>query len=224
MPKLVHYFDYKSPYAYLAQGPTDALEQTYGIAVTRVPYTLNILDFLGEARLDSAGQDLIGTRSAHHWRRVRYSYMDCRREANRRGLTIRGPRKIWNSSLAHLGFLYASEQQNFRAYHAIIYERFWRRELDIEDITVIISVLREAGVAVADFEAFATGRGAEMLEMLHATAETDGVFGVPSWRLDGELFWGSERLSLITDALDHHASAHVYAAVKSGATNRAADS
>lgn len=202
MPELIHYFDYKSPYAYLAQGPTNTLERQYGIAVTRVPYTLNIPDFLGEARLDSAGHDLIGTRSAHHWRRVRYSYMDCRREANRRGLTIRGPRKIWNSSLAHLGFLFASEQQNFRTYHAAIYERFWRRELDIENLSVIIAVLRETGVEAADFETFAAGRGAELLANLRCAAEAAGVFGVPSWRLDGELFWGSERLPLIEEALN----------------------
>ena len=207
MPELIHYFDYKSPYAYLAQAATDTLEQKYGIAVTRVPYTLNIPDYLGEAKLDSAGQDLIGTRSAHHWRRVRYSYMDCRREANRRGLTIRGPRKIWNSSLAHLGFLYASEQQNCRAYHALVYARFWRRELDIEDIAVIIAVLREAGVDVADFEGFAADRGQALLESLHLAAEAAGVFGVPSWRLDGELFWGSERLSLIDEALEQQARA-----------------
>ena len=207
MPELIHYFDYKSPYAYLAQAATDTLEQKYGIAVTRVPYTLDIPAYLGEAKLDSAGQDLIGTRSAHHWRRVRYSYMDCRREANRRGLTIRGPRKIWNSSLAHLGFLYASEQQNWRAYHALVYARFWRRELDIEDIAVIIAVLCEAGVDVADFEGFAADRGQALLENLHLTAEAAGVFGVPSWRLDGELFWGSERLSLIDEALEQQARA-----------------
>ena len=207
MPELIHYFDYKSPYAYLAQAATDTLEQKYGIAVTRVPYTLDIPAYLGEAKLDSAGQDLIGTRSAHHWRRVRYSYMDCRREANRRGLTIRGPRKIWNSSLAHLGFLYASEQQNWRAYHALVYTRFWRRELDIEDIAVIIAVLCEAGVDVADFEGFAADRGQALLESLHLAAEAAGVFGVPSWRLDGELFWGCERLSLIEEALAQPARA-----------------
>ncbi len=201
MPELVHYFDYKSPYAYLAQGPTDALERHYEITVTRVPYTLDIPGFLGTARLDAAGQDTVGTRSAHQWRRVRYSYMDCRREANRRGLTIRGPQKIWDSALAHLGFLYASEQQNFRAYHALVYERFWRRDLDIEDLAVITAVLREAGVEVTNFEEFVAGRGTELLRTLQLQAENSGVFGVPSWRLDGELFWGSERMPLIEEAL-----------------------
>lgn len=201
MIEFCHYFDYKSPYAYLAQAATDALEASFGVTVTRIPYTLDIPAFLGEARLDASGRDVIGTRSAHHWRRVRYSYMDCRREANRRGLVIRGPRKIWDSSRAHLGFLWASEQRRFREYHDRVYTRFWKRELDIEDLAVITALLEECGVDTNGFAAYAEGRGRSLLEALQVQAEADGVFGVPSWRLQGELFWGSERLPRIEEAL-----------------------
>ncbi len=199
--EIIHYFDYKSPYAYLAQAPTTELETTFNLRVTRLPYTLHIPDFLGAAELDASGVDILGTRSEHHWRRVRYSYMDCRREANRRGLTIRGPRKIWDSSLAHIGFLFANDQGMFSAYHTIVYERFWRRDLDIEDITVIITTLAEAGIDTAGFTAFANGPGRERLDSLHQQAEANGVFGVPSWTVNGELFWGSERLGLIEESI-----------------------
>ena len=43
-------------------------------------------------RIDAQGNVLSEERNAHQWRRVRYLYMDCRREAGRRGLVIRGPR------------------------------------------------------------------------------------------------------------------------------------
>src|SRR4026207_734472 len=92
-PRVVHYFDYKSPYAYLAQQPTDALEveaRALGIVIERLPYTLDIPSYLGEARLDESGRDVIGTRNAHQWRRVRYAYMDWRRAAGRAGLGVRG--------------------------------------------------------------------------------------------------------------------------------------
>lgn len=201
MTELIHYFDYKSPYAYLAQAATDALETRYGIRIIRIPYTLNIPDYLGAAQLDADGRDIIGTRNAHQWRRVRYSYMDCRREANRRGLIIRGPRKIWNSALAHIGFLYAAEQQLFRNYHAAVFERFWRRELDIEDRAVIRALLQETGVDPRGFEEFADTSGIPLLQRLQREAEDAGVFGVPSWRLAGELFWGAERLQLIEEML-----------------------
>lgn len=201
MIEFCHYFDYKSPYAYLAQEATDALEASFGVAITRIPYTLDIPAFLGEAKLDADGRDLIGTRSAHHWRRVRYSYMDCRREANRRGLVIRGPRKIWDSTLAHMGFLWASEQRNFREYHACVYTRFWRRELDIEDFAVVRALLAECDVDTEGFGEYAEGRGRTLLNALQAQAEAEGVFGVPSWRLQGQLYWGSERLPRIEEAL-----------------------
>ncbi|MSR14918.1 MAG: disulfide bond formation protein DsbA [Gammaproteobacteria bacterium] len=199
--EVVHYFDYKSPYAYLAQAPTDKLEAKYRIRIQRVPYTLYIPDFLGAAELDATGTDIVGTRSEHQWRRVRYSYMDCRREANRLGLTIRGPRKIWDSSLAHIGFLYAHEQDNFRAYHRVVYERFWRRELDIEDIAVLLAVMNETGIDVEGFTRFAGGSGRELHDELQAKAEAAGIFGVPSWTVNDELFWGSERLGLVEEAI-----------------------
>ena len=78
------YFDYKSPYAYLAQAETYRLDEELGVQWR--PYTLDIPKFLGAAKLDASGHDTLGERNDHQWRRVRYAYMDCRRQANDRGL------------------------------------------------------------------------------------------------------------------------------------------
>ena len=104
------YSDYKSPYAYLAKDLAYELERDTGVRVDWLPYTLDIPAYLGSAKVDAHGNVLEENRNAHQWRRVKYSYMDCRREANRRGLTIRGPRKIFDSSLANIGLLYAKRQ------------------------------------------------------------------------------------------------------------------
>src|SRR5579859_7561432 len=96
-PKVALYIDYKSPYAYLVKDPAYALEREFGIELTWLPYVLNIPDFLGN----------VEGRNPHQWRRVRYSYMDARRLANRRGLTVRGPQKIFDSSTAAIGMIYA---------------------------------------------------------------------------------------------------------------------
>ena len=101
--------DYKSPYAYLAKDLVYELADETGVDVDWLPYTLDIPAYLGSAELDASGGVLSEQRNAHQWRRVKYSYMDCRREANRRGLTIRGTRKIWNSLLANIGMLYAKQ-------------------------------------------------------------------------------------------------------------------
>ena len=84
--KITHYFDYKSPYAYLAQAETYQLARDYDVTVDWLPLTLHIPSFLGSAEVDPSGKVLSENRNAHQWRRVKYSYMDCRREANRRGL------------------------------------------------------------------------------------------------------------------------------------------
>lgn len=199
--QLTHYFDYKSPYAYLAQAETFALAEELGAEVTFQPYTLHIPSFLGEAELDESGRDRIRTRNAHQWRRVRYSYMDCRREASRRGLVIRGPRKIFDSSLAHIGFYFARDHGDFRAYHDAVYARFWRRELDIEDITALEGVLRETGYPVEGFRAYVAGEGRRLHDRDRARAEEMGVFGVPSYMVNNELFWGAERIERVRERL-----------------------
>jgi len=200
-PFVQHYFDYKSPYAWLAQVANEQLEIEFGIPVERLPYTLDIPSFLGRAELDPNGQDIVGTRNDHQWRRVRYSYMDCRREASRRGLILRGPRRIFDSSLAHMGFLYAVEKGDWRSYHTTVYARFWQRALDLEDAGALAEVLVQAGVDAADFADWCGREGRPRLSRLQAEAEAAGVFGVPSWRVDGELFWGAERLPLIRERI-----------------------
>ena len=202
MTKVIHYFDYKSPYAYLAQQPTFELARDMGADIEWRPYTLKIEKYLGEAELDADGRDTRGTRNDHQWRRVRYSYMDCRREANRRGLTIRGPRKIFDSSPAHIAFLYVRERGDFSAFHNALFERFWRRELDIENVAVLCALVAEFGFDGSDFGAWLAGAGRARYEAMQRDAEAAGVFGVPSYVIDGELFWGLERLERVRERLE----------------------
>src|SRR5580704_5844307 len=177
------YTDYKSPYAYLAKDPSYELEHIPGVKLDWLPYVLDIPSFLGSARLDEAGNVIEEARNAHQWRRVKYSYMDCRRQARKRGLTIRGTTKIWDTVLASCGMLYAKRLGDavFRAYHDRVYERFWKRELDIEDIDIIRAVLTEAGAGIAGFPAYAAEDGPAEVKRICREAEAAGVFGVPSF-------------------------------------------
>jgi 2-hydroxychromene-2-carboxylate isomerase len=189
------YTDYKSPYAYLAKDPAYALEHDFPVRVQWLPYTLDLANFLGSARVDAEGRVLEENRTPHQWRRVRYSYMDCRRQARKRGLVIRGTQKIWDSTLALAGMLFAQRAGDsiFCRYHDIIFERFWRRELDIEDTAVVAAVLTESGADGGGFASYAETGRATVAEISRA-AEEIGVFGVPTFVVDGELFWGSEHL------------------------------
>ncbi len=195
MRRVTVYTDYKSPYAYLAKDLAYQLERDLQVRLEWLPYVLDIPSFLGSARIDADGTVLEESRNAHQWRRVRYSYMDCRRQARKRGLVIRGPQKIWDLALAAAGMLYAQRAGDavFRRYHDAVFERFWRRELDIEDVAVIAAVLTEAGADGAAFAVQAQA-GRDEVAAISRAAEAVGVFGVPSFIVDDELFWGSEHL------------------------------
>jgi 2-hydroxychromene-2-carboxylate isomerase len=190
--KVTIYIDYKSPYAYLIKDPACALEREFGIEFTWLPYVLNIPDFLGT----------VEGRNPHQWRRVRYSYMDARRLANRRGLTVRGPQKIFDSSTAAIGMIYAQRHRTLRRYNDIVFERFWKRELDIEDREAIRQALAQSGAESAAFDEFADGEGRRELERIGRAAEETGVFGVPTFVIDGELFWGGDRLWMVREKLE----------------------
>jgi 2-hydroxychromene-2-carboxylate isomerase len=192
---VVVYTDYKSPYAYLAKDLAYELERDFAVRLDWRPYILDIPSFLGSAQVDASGNVLEATRNAHQWRRVRYSYMDCRRQARKRGLTIRGPLKIWDSSLAAAGMLFAQRAGDtvFRRYHDAVFERFWRRDLDIECVDTIAGVLFEAGADPAAFPLEAAALREDVATISRA-AEADGVFGVPTFVHAGELYWGSEHL------------------------------
>src|SRR5437899_2725157 len=155
-PDLRFYIDYKSPYAYLAKDPAYGLEREFDIQFRWLPYILNIPDFLGT----------VEGRNDHQWRRVRYSYMDARRLANRRGLTVRGPQKLFDTTIASIGMIYAQRRDTFRKYNDLTFERFWKREIDIEDHEVIRRVLEESGAETAAFFDFAEGEGRRELERI----------------------------------------------------------
>lgn len=185
------YSDYKSPYAYLAVEPAYRLEREFDVSLKWLPYTLDIPSFLGS----------VEGRDPHQWRKVRYAYMDARRLANKRGMTVRGPKQIYDSSIAAIGMLFAQRQGVFRAYHDRVFERFWMRELAIEDRDAIAAVLSEAGAEADEFAAFLDGEGRSAHDRIVAEAEEIGVFGVPTFVLDGELFWGGDRLYLLEERL-----------------------
>jgi len=78
------YFDYKSPFAYLAKDVAYGLPDRFAVHLRWIPFILRI-----------KGK---GERSIYSEYKARYSYMDARRWANKRGgFRIMGPLKIYDS-------------------------------------------------------------------------------------------------------------------------------
>lgn len=197
---LIVYVDLKSPYAYLALAPTRELAARHAVAIDWLPYVLDIPSYLGSARLDpETGAVIESSRTEQQWRKVRYAYLDVRRQANRAGLVIRGTQKIWDTRLAAIALLYAKRCAPARvdAFLDATFAPFWRRELDAENAEVLAGKLREAEVDPSGFAEFAKAEGAAQLAGVMEEAHARGVFGVPSFVWDGELFWGREHLPLL---------------------------
>ncbi|MEM7057980.1 MAG: DsbA family protein [Pseudomonadota bacterium] len=195
--KLIAYTDIKSPYAYLALAPTLNLAAKVGVDVDWLPYTLDIPDYLGDAELDAAGNVIREERTAHQWRRVKYSYMDVRRYANLRGLTIRGHPKIRDTSYASMGLLWARRQGMTEEYLNAIFPLFWRRELDVETPTILADAMAGAGIDITGFPDWMAVEGRADHDRLRTETEAKGVFGVPWFIWRDEMFWGREALPLI---------------------------
>jgi len=193
---LILYIDFKSPYAYIAKDPAYAIEDQFGIEIDWRPLTLDIPSYLGSARLDAQGKVAESNRTPQQWSGVKYAYRDARRYASLHNLTLRGTTKIWDSSLAGIGMEWAKSQGRaiLRSYIDRVYEPFWKRELDIEDPLVIESVLATSGADLSGFADYRNGDGRARHEARQRKIFDAGIFGVPSFIIDGELFFGREHL------------------------------
>ena len=175
------YFDYKSPYAFLAMVPAFDLPERYRVSVRWIPYLLRI-----------KGK---GERSIYSEWKARYSYMDARRWANRRGgFPIKGPLKVYDSTASLIGGLFAQERDFFHPYTEAVYARFFQRELEIDEPQEVASVIEELGHSGSEYLVWAKGKGAKLLDTCVDEGQADHIFGVPIFVFDGEPFWGHDRI------------------------------
>lgn len=194
-PRVRVYTDYKSPYAYVANKSLFDLERTHDVELEWLPYTLRIAEYLGS----------VEDRSPHDWRKVRYAYMDARRFANEQGLILKGPKRIYDATLASAGMLFAQRHGFFRQYHDTVFDLFWSHQLDIDDLSQMAAVIAKLGGAADAYERYAVGQGRADVDAITREAEGLGVFGVPTMLLDGELFWGGDRIDMLARRIEEGA-------------------
>jgi 2-hydroxychromene-2-carboxylate isomerase len=184
------YYDYKSPFAFLAAEPAFALPERYAIELRWIPFQL---------RLKGKGE-----RSQYSEWKALYSYLDARRWANRRGgFKIRGPRKVYDSRPALIGGLFATREGCFREYTLGAYARFFDHQLELdlpEQIAASFDELLGAGGA-ARYLTYFEGAGAQDFDVAMEEAHADHVFGVPLFLFRGEPFWGHDRMPLLEERL-----------------------
>jgi 2-hydroxychromene-2-carboxylate isomerase len=181
------YFDYKSPFAFLAAEPAFALEDRYHARLRWIPYQLLLKG--------------PGVRSVRSDWKARYSYLDARRWAAPRGIVIKGPKKIYDTRPALIGGLFAMREGCFRRYTLEAYTRFFRRELELDDTEAVAALVGECGMDSTTYRAYLAGEGAQAYDRCQAEAEADHIFGVPIFVFRGEPFWGHDRIPVLEERL-----------------------
>ena len=182
------YSDFKSPYAFLAFDPAFVLEEKYRIRLKWKPFQLRV-----------KGK---GERSQYSEYKVKYSYMDVRRWANLRGgLMIRGPLKIFDTTPALIGGLYADKHGKLREYGNKVFELFFKRELAADEPDAIAPLIAGIGLSEQGYREYLLGAGRTDYERAQEDAAADHVFGVPMFYFEGEPFWGYDRMGLLEQRL-----------------------
>jgi 2-hydroxychromene-2-carboxylate isomerase len=195
---VIHYTDMKSPFAYLALADIHRIEDTYDVAMSWRHYTLHIEEYFGA----------VGERSERNWSKIRYLYQDARRLANRQGLTVFGPEKVYRSRIAGIAMLWAERHGRLRPYLNTGFECFFKRDFDLDSIDAVEAMLDSVAVPIAGFRDFLEGEGAERHDVERADADAHGVFGAPTLVLGDEIFWGGDRLWMLEERLRELGLAH----------------
>ena len=186
------YYDFKSPFTFLAFDPAVDLERTHRVRLRFIPH---LFDF-------EAYGGALEARHERDWRKVRYLYRDVRRFAGERGIIIRGPQRLFDSRLALMSGLFADRHGKFREYARPIWEKFFRRELDIEQFEQLAPQLETVGLNPEEFRRYSESEGPRDLAAALAEGEQDKIFGVPTLLVDDEPFWGNDRVEWVVKKLN----------------------
>ena len=83
-----------------------------------------------------------------------------------------------------------------------VYPAIWEEQLNLADPATIAKLADEAGLPGARLvERSGTEEISAAYEQNRQDAITADVFGSPVYVLDGEVFWGQDRIELLADAL-----------------------
>ncbi|MBV5270773.1 MAG: 2-hydroxychromene-2-carboxylate isomerase [Afipia sp.] len=190
-----YYFSLQSPWAYIGHALFHDLAAAHRLKVNYKPVVL--VDLFSE----TGGLPL----AKRHPARQRYRLMELQRWRDKRGLNFHIRPQYWplNARLADgvviaaLGAGLDPEPFVRRAFIGI-----WEQQLDLADAATITRVADEAGLPGAKLVAHSASDEIEKLyDQNRQDAIAVDVFGSPAWVLDGEVFWGQDRIELLADAL-----------------------
>lgn len=184
------WFDFSSPYSYLASELIDDLAAKHGRKVKWRPMMLGaVFKVTGAQPLTSV--PLKGE----------YSKRDFDRSARFLGVPYRFPPKFPLATLAAArGYYWLHDQdcKKAREFAHAVFRAYWVDGRDIGELPVLLEIVDRLGIDRDAFTAaIATPEIKDRLKQETDAAIARGMFGAPYFMVDGEPFWGADRLPQI---------------------------
>jgi len=190
--RLEYFYDYVSPFSYLANSQLPVLAARTGAEVIYRPM------LLGGVMKATGNQPPLAVPA-----KGKYMFIELERWAARYGIPL-----IMNSHFpintvgVMRGALVAQELGQFPAYHEAMFRSMWCESGNLADEGVWREVMQKAGV---DAEHIAKGtQEASIKDKLKANtteAVERGAFGAPTMFVGDHLFFGNDRLDFVEEAL-----------------------
>ncbi len=189
MAKQIEFFyDYLSPFSYLADTQLPALAERTGAKIVYRPALLGaIMKATG-----NAGPLVIRGKG-------NYNIVEFQRWAKRYGLPAKfNPHFPFNTIRLLRAAIAAQIHGRFPAFHSAAFRAIWEHELDPGREEALRRLLNDVGIDPALIE------GDDIKHRLRANVDeavSRGAFGAPTFFVDGEMFWGNDRLDFVEEAL-----------------------
>lgn len=184
------YFEFSSPYGYIASRLAEDLERRIGRPLRWRPILLGpIFKLTGQAPLTQLPM------------KGPYAQKDFSRTARLHKLPYRHPDKFPIGTVAACRAFYWMHDRDPAAARALakaLYGAYFEKNRDIGAAPVLIEVAREAGFDAAALSAAIEDPAVkERMKSEEDAAIAAGVFGSPFFIADGEPFWGVDRMPML---------------------------
>ena len=186
MPKMEFWLEYASTYSYLSVARIGKLADACGVEIDWQPFWLfPVREQQGLPRPFPEGSA-----------RERYMWLDLERRARHLQLAYRRPEEYPFNSLqvARMG-LVAAREGWCREFTETAFRLHWTQGVPMSSPENVAAALASCGQDAARVQALASSSDVkDAFKAQAARALERGIFGAPSFVVDGELFWGDDRL------------------------------
>jgi 2-hydroxychromene-2-carboxylate isomerase len=193
--KIDYYFSMVSPWAYIGHAVFSDVARAHNCAVVYRPVSL------GELFSDTGGLPL----AKRHPLRQKYRLIELQRWRERRKLPLHLKPAHWpfDVTLADCTVIAMIEAgHDPDAFLRRAFPAVWEEQRDLGDAATLAAIADKVGLPGAEIVARASDPHIMTIyEKNRDDAMDTGVFGSPAYVLDGEVFWGQDRIEFLADAL-----------------------